>query len=105
MGETDLISRQAVIDAIDSFILDEVTDVYGDTVREILERLPTIEERKTAKWISDTDDEPVVIKDGFPDKSCYCSECREWLVASDEYAVKGNFCPNCGSYNGGDSDG
>ena len=57
---------------------------------------PTIE-RKTGKWISDTDDEPVVIKDGFPDKSCYCSECREWLVASDEYAVKGNFCPNCGA--------
>ena len=63
---------------------------------------PTIE-RKTGKWISDTDDEPVVIKDGFPDKSCYCSECREWLVASDEYAVKGNFCPNCGSYNGGEN--
>lgn len=57
---------------------------------------PTIE-RKTGKWISDTDDEPVVIKDGFPDKSCYCSECREWLVASDEYAVKGNYCPNCGA--------
>lgn len=74
------------------------------TLEQIIDEQPTIE-RKTGKWISDTDDEPVVIKDGFPDKSCYCSECREWLVASDEYAVKGNFCPNCGSYNGGDSDG
>lgn len=84
-----------------------VTTSWADAFREVadmVEEMPTIE-RKTGKWISDTDDEPVVIKDGFPDKSCYCSECREWLVASDEYAVKGNFCPNCGSYNGGDSDG
>ena len=66
------------------------------TLEQIIDEQPTIE-RKTGKWISDTDDEPVVIKDGFPDKSCYCSECREWLVASDEYAVKGNFCPNCGA--------
>ncbi|MBR2553838.1 MAG: hypothetical protein IKE94_03150, partial [Aeriscardovia sp.] len=56
------------------------------TLEQIIDEQPTIE-RKTGKWISDTDDEPVVIKDGFPDKSCYCSECREWLVASDEYAV------------------
>lgn len=48
---SELIDRQAVINALDSFILDEVTDVYGDTVREILERLTTIEERKTGRWI------------------------------------------------------
>lgn len=92
-----MIDADALIDALDSFILDETTDVHGDTVREILERLPTIEERKTGKWISDMDDEPVVIKDGCPYKSCHCSECGEWLGASDEYAVKGNFCPNCGA--------
>ena len=34
---------------------------------------------------------------GEPWSSCYCSECGEWLVASDEYAVKGNYCPNCGA--------
>ena len=81
MGETDLISRQAVIDAIDSFILDEVTDVYGDTVREILERLPTIEERKTAKWIKGR-----------------CSNCGAhapfWPMASTYY--ESDYCPNCG---------
>ena len=76
------------------------TPLYkADDVYKAIDAVPAADvvERKTGKWISDTDDEPVVIKDGFPDKSCYCSECREWLVASDEYAVKGNFCPNCGA--------
>ena len=49
---SDLISRQAAIDALDSFILDETTDVHGDTVREILERLPSAQpERKTSEWL------------------------------------------------------
>lgn len=30
-----------------------------------------------------------------------CSECHEIL----EWPYKMNFCPNCGSYNGGDADG
>ena len=41
--------------------------------------------------------------DGEPWSSCYCSECGEWLVASDEYSVKGNFCPNCGADMRGES--
>lgn len=36
-------------------------------------------------------------KDNEPTDSCHCSLCGEWLVASDEYAVKGSFCPNCGA--------
>ena len=35
----DYISRQAIIDRFDDYILDEVTDCNGDTVREILESL------------------------------------------------------------------
>ena len=41
---------------------------------------------------------------GEPWSSCYCSECGEWLVASDEYAVKGNYCPNCGAKMDGGED-
>lgn len=26
-----------------------------------------------------------------------CSVCGDWLSASDEYLVKGNYCPNCGA--------
>ena len=32
-----------------------------------------------------------------PSHSAYCSECREWLTASDEYPVTGLYCPNCGA--------
>lgn len=44
-------------------------------------------------------EEPFVIGmvEGCPYASCFCSECEEWLVASDEYDVKGNYCPNCGA--------
>ena len=42
--------------------------------------------------------------DGEPWSSCYCSECGEWLVASDEYPVKGNYCPNCGAKMDGGAD-
>ena len=37
----DCISRAAAIDALDSFILDETTTLQGDTVREVLEALPS----------------------------------------------------------------
>lgn len=45
------------------------------------------------------DEEPYVVKivDGCPEMGCYCSLCGEWLTASDEYSVYGNFCPNCGA--------
>ena len=31
-------------------------------------------------------------------KNCYCSECDELLIGSDEYEVSGRYCPNCGAY-------
>ena len=36
-------------------------------------------------------------KDGMTVESVRCSECDEWLTASDEYACNGNYCPNCGA--------
>lgn len=36
-------------------------------------------------------------KDGCPVDTCHCSECGEWLTASDEYPVIGRYCPNCGA--------
>lgn len=32
-----------------------------------------------------------------PEMSCWCSECGDWLTGSDEYPVRGKFCPNCGA--------
>lgn len=79
MGETDLISRQAVIDAIDSFILDEVTDVHGDTVREILERLPSAPPKKicVAEVKVEIDD----LKD-YIDKAI---NAERWIPCSEKY--------------------
>lgn len=36
-------------------------------------------------------------ENGCPRGSAHCSLCGEWLVASDEYRVKGKYCPNCGA--------
>lgn len=83
-----LIDADAVIEALDSFILDEVTDVHGDTVREILERLPTIEERKIGKWLKAYGDHEAF---GVRPFYRYCSECNESTV----WAY--NFCPHCGA--------
>ena len=98
-----LIDADALRDNLQALAYDDwnqgVTTSWADAYSEVadmVEEMPTIE-RKTGRWISAMDDEPVVIKDGSPDKSCHCSECGEWLVASDEYDVKGNFCPNCGA--------
>lgn len=31
------------------------------------------------------------------DGPCECSNCGSVLIGSDEYAVKGRYCPNCGA--------
>ena len=49
--QDNVISRQAAIDAFDDYILDEVTDAHGDTVRTILERLPFITHKNSSATI------------------------------------------------------
>lgn len=84
-----LIDADAVIEALDSFILDEVTDVHGDTVREILERLPTIEERKTGKWIH----ERLASTTGGSYPIVRCSVCQGTIPMEWET----HYCPHCGA--------
>ena len=60
-------------------------------IREILEDAP---QRMRGRWIDQ--------KDG----GCCCSECGGYALDEPDgnfihVAVKSNFCPNCGSYNGG----
>lgn len=72
----------------------------GLNVLEYLEEVPAADFRPVVrgKWISTIDGKThVKMAHGEPMNSCRCSVCGEWLVASDEYAVKGNFCPNCGA--------
>ena len=96
-----LINTDALIEALDSFILDETTDIHGDTVREILERLPTIE-RKTGRWIYGEDEYGI---DGY-----HCDKCG-FFVPWDythkfiNYIEDYNFCPSCGADMRGEQDG
>ena len=56
------------------------------------------QEAKTGHWISVNDGDVVAIdNDGFPERACFCSECKKYLIASDEYAVYGRYCPFCGA--------
>lgn len=92
----DLISRQAAIDAFKKELT--VGESKGNYVticsaisykgaKQVLERLPSVQERKTGRWILEDND--------FIDV-CKCSVCG--IV---EYFNKGwkkfNFCPNCGA--------
>ena len=36
-------------------------------------------------------------ENGCPAGPCFCSVCGDWLTASDEYATRGRYCPNCGA--------
>lgn len=56
------------------------------------------QEAKTGHWVSVNDGDTVAIdNDGCPERACYCSECQKYLIASDEYAVYGRYCPFCGA--------
>ena len=50
--------------------------------REMLSQLPSVQPKpKTGHW----------------DKSCRCSECKEWsILESEKLSGKYKFCPNCG---------
>ena len=98
---TDYISREAVIEAFDDPRVERnYGDVDSDSVIRVIEAIPSadVREVKRGRWLSMDGTETVVkMKYGEPQDSCRCSVCGEWLVASDEYAVIGNYCPNCGA--------
>lgn len=74
-------------------------DVLMDDALELLKGQNKMhEETRIGHWISVEDGNDVAIdNDGFPVRSCFCSECKTWLVASDEYPVYGKYCPFCGA--------
>ena len=79
---SDLIERKKVIDALDSFILDETTNLQGDSVREILESLPSAQP-ETAKRIVGKSRNGMTLW-------YQCDMCNEPVDAQD------NFCRGCG---------
>lgn len=77
---SDLISRQAVLDAVND---------CGICIQKILD-IPSAEpERKTGKWI----------KVGHWGRSYKCNQCGNYLDFDGVNTGRGdaNFCPNCGT--------
>ena len=98
----DLISRQAVLETLDDMdnVLDEDRTIenYKELLKECYEVLPSVNPQpKTGHWISMWTEKQIHTKDGIVSESVKCSECDEWLTASDEYDCYGRYCPNCGA--------
>ena len=90
--ENDLISRQA---AINKILGQPPEPHYPSWYAEQIKELPPAEPKR-AKW------ERHYSRPGvFADLCWHCSACG--YKSSDGWANKFNFCPNCGSYNGGET--
>ena len=83
----DLISRQAAIDALCH------VDEYNSRSVEAIKQLPSAHPRK-GKWIN--------IDDKYNRISGRCSECGWEAHMYEDDVVGMDYCPNCGSYNGGE---
>ena len=92
----DAISRKEILKILPAFGFNGIND-YLDAKNEIEKLPPVTPQPKTGHWISLKTEKPSYIKDGIAIESVKCSECDEWLTASDEYPCNGNYCPNCGA--------
>lgn len=69
----------------------------ANIAKELAKLPPVTPIRPKGHWLSVHTGKPSHLKDGMAVESIKCSECGEWLTASDEYACNGNYCPNCGA--------
>ena len=92
---TDLISREAVLNAMG----DTNMDIYTDEVKEIVKSLPPIEQdRPIGHWCVVCRDDDVYDIKGIHTWAinCYCSECNykhKFIEGHIDYKI----CPNCGA--------
>ena len=116
-GMAKYIDREALVEWLKRIPLKDLSDgrglcrvIFEDDFKRAIKKIPKgiiadVAPVRHGRWLDrpknqglkDEEIGTVGMVDGEPWSSCYCSECGEWLVASDEYAVKGNYCPNCGA--------
>ena len=97
---SDLISRQAVIDTIETDCSWDIFNEWGsrtptgECIINAIKSVPSVEpERKTGKWIRG---------EAYPHR-IYCSECYKTFIPNDEMRawVDGDlprkYCPECGA--------
>ena len=102
---TDLISKQAAIDAINeirgtmNMVTDIVVDKYLIIAQDNIRLLPPVQpEQKKGKWI---------FLDECSNSGYYCSECNKKVVKEgwSNTVKKIKFCPNCGEDMRGEQNG
>ena len=118
------IDREALVEWLKRIPLKDLSDgrglcrvIFEDDFKKAIKKIPKgiiadVATVRHGRWLDrpknqglkDEEIGTVGMVDGEPWSSCYCSECGEWLVASDEYPVKGNYCPNCGAKMDGGED-
>ena len=118
------IDREDLVEWLKRIPLKELSDgrglcrvIFEDDFKRAIKKIPKgiivdVSQVRHGRWLDrpknqglkDEEIGTVGMVYGEPWSSCYCSECGEWLVASDEYAVKGNYCPNCGAKMDGGED-
>ena len=104
----ELISRQAVIDALSQYPFEKVVNCVS-----IIEDLPPAQpERKKGRWIPVDSysafggDEATWMAHGNPVAFYYCSECKEQAYAGEDgESLLTDYCPNCGTDMRGVQDG
>ena len=88
---SDLIRREDAMDAVND---------CGICIQKIMD-LPSAEpERKTGKWIEYP--ECLRYEGAYADDQIVCSECHHVFSILDNCTEEFDFCPHCGSYNGGE---
>ena len=101
----EYIERQAVEEFIqDGLNNPDKSKAFGHDAIEILAGIhfmlaADVVEVRHGRWV-DENKNPVPwdeCNSKCPSHSAYCSECGEWLTASDEYPVTGLYCPHCGA--------
>ena len=75
----------------------EVSPIKAKELEAYNMAVEALSDRPHGEWVDEDGNKVPLDKDGYPLGSCWCNQCHEWLVGSDEYAIKGNFCPSCGA--------
>ena len=77
---------EAIRDAAD------LIEAQAKRIAELEAQMP-----KEGEWRDDNGAVVPLDDYGYTTDLCQCSVCGDWLIASDEYEVRGRYCPNCGS--------